>query len=182
MVKPPPEILTREEMDKLLEAAMVDPYWYMLFLIAKKTGKRLGELYHVKVKDINYDLKIMITRVLKKRKRVDKETILPEEVIVHLKQHIKQSKLGSGDYVFRKTSYRTIQRKVKEYGKKAGIKKNLMFHNFRHYFITELVKQGWSWDKIIKLTGHSNVMGLASYDHATARDIEKDAREAIKKI
>ena len=71
---------------------------------------------------------------------------------------------------------------VKTFAKKAGIKHNVSFHNFRHYLITELVRKGWSYDKIAKLTGHSSVGTLSTYDHAVATDIKEDALIALKDL
>ena len=68
---------------------------------------------------------------------------------------------------------------VKKYAKKSNIPHNVSFHNFRHYFITSLVKKGWSYDKIAKLTGHSSVGTLAHYDHSVASDIQEDALNAL---
>ena len=59
-------------MVKLLEAAMQDEFWFMFFSVAKKTGRRLGEYYDVKVKDIDFERKIMMTKVLKRRRKVEK--------------------------------------------------------------------------------------------------------------
>ena len=86
------------------------------------------------------------------------------------------------DYLFRKVSYRQIQNKVKYYAKKANIDHNVSFHNFRHYFVTELFRAGWTYDKISKLTGHSSVGTLALYDHTVASDIASEARDAIQNL
>lgn len=144
-----------------------------------KTGKYNDG---VKVKDIDFEKRIMMTKVLKRRKRIEKEAILDDELVGLLKRHIQREKLMLEDFVFRKVSYRQIQNRVVYYAKKAGITHPVTFHNFRHYFITELVKKGWSYDKITKLTGHSTIGTIAAYDHSVASDIAKEAREAMKGI
>ena len=171
---------TKEEIDAIIEAAIMDDFAYMLFLVAKKTGRRLGEYYDVQVKDIDLEKGIMVTKVLKRRKKVEKEAILDKELVIVLNQYIKRNRLKLEDYIFRKVGYRQIQNKVKTYAKKAGIKHNVCFHNFRHYFITQLVKKGWSYDKIAKLTGHSSIGTLSIYDHVVASDIQEDAIEAMR--
>jgi len=60
--------LTKPEMARLLEAAMDDEFWFMFFNVAKKTGRRLGEYYDVKVKDLDFERKIMMTKVFEKKK------------------------------------------------------------------------------------------------------------------
>lgn len=173
---------TKEEMDKLIDVAQIDDFWYMFFKVAKKTGRRLGEYYDIQVKHIDFDRKIMLTKVLKRRRRVEKEAILDDELAYLLKRHISKNKLKLEDFVFRKVSYRQIQNKVKTYAKKAGIGHKVSFHNFRHYFVTELIKKGWSYEKIAKLTGHGSVGTLAVYDHLVASDIANEAREDIRNL
>lgn len=182
MPKKYPEILNKEEIDRIINASVEDDFAYTLFTIAKFTGRRLGEYYNVKVKDIDLDKKIMMTLVLKRRKKVEKEAILTDECVRLLRQYIVKQHLKLEDYVFRAVSYRQIQNLIKKYAKKAAINKNVSFHNFRHYFITSLVREGWSYDKIAKLTGHTSIATLSNYDSAIASDIRKDADEALAKI
>ncbi len=173
---------TKEEMKRLLDAAMEDDFYYMLFMTAKTTGRRLGEYYKVQVKDIDFESGIMQTLVLKRKAQTKKEAILSEEVTRLIKQFVVRHSLKLDDYLFRKVSYRQIQNKVKYFAEKADIQHNVSFHNFRHYFITELSRQGWAHSKIAKLTGHSSVGTLAHYDHAVASDIKDDAVEALKNL
>jgi integrase len=182
MVKTVPVPCTKEEMDNLINVAMDDDFYYMFFKVARKTGRRLGEYYDVQMKDIDYDRKIMMTKVLKRRAKVQKEAILDDELIYLIKSYSLKNNLKLEDYLFRKVSYRQIQNKIKSYAKKAKIDHNVSFHNFRHYFVTELFKAGWTYDKISKLTGHSSVGTLALYDHTVASDIAGEAREAIQKL
>lgn len=177
-----PIAMPREEIDKIIEAAIRDDYAYTLFMLAKTTGRRLSEYYMLRVKDIDFEKGIMVTWVLKRRKPVQKEAILSPEVAGILKRWIASNKLKLENYVFHKVTKRQILNKVKSYAKKAGITHNVCFHNFRHYFITELVRQGWGYDKIAKLTGHTSMQVISNYDHAVASEIKDDALEALKKI
>lgn len=182
MPKTIPIPCSKDEIDAIINAAMEDDFFYMLFKVAKKTGRRLGEYFEVKVKDIDFDRKIMLTNVLKRRQRIQKEAILDDELIYLIKRYITKEKLKLEDYLFRKVGYRQIQNKIITYTKKAGINHKVSFHNFRHYFVTELFKKGWTYDKIAKLTGHSSIGTLATYDHSVASDIAKKAREDIKDL
>lgn len=182
MPKTAPIPCTREEMDKILEVAMDDDFFYMLFKVARKTGRRLGEYYAVQVKDVDFERGVMMTKVLKRRKKVEKEAILDDELIYLIKRYIANNKLKLDDYLFRKVGYRQIQNKIESYAKKAGIPHKVSFHNFRHYFVTELFRKGWTYDKIAKLTGHSSVGTLVNYDHTVASDVATEAREDIKDI
>lgn len=180
MVKTYPVPCSREEMDALMSAASSDAYWYTLFYVAKTTGRRLGEILEVTVKDVCFEKGIMITQVLKRKRRVEKEAILTEEAVKLLRKHIRINKLKLDDKVFGAKGYRTVQYAVTRFARKAEIKHKVSFHNFRHYFITELVRKGWTWDRIAKLTGHSNPSTLMNYDHAVASDLKDEALEALK--
>lgn len=179
MPKKEPTPCTKEEMNKIINASMDNDFFYMLFKVARKTGRRIGEYYDVKVKDIDFDKKVMITKVLKKRRKVEKEAILDDELVYLIKSYIQRHKLKLDDYLFRKVSYRQIQNKISNYAKQAGIKHKVTFHNFRHYFVTELFKKGWTYDKIAKLTGHTSPATLMAYDHTVASDIADEARKDI---
>jgi len=180
MPKQPPEILSKEEIDAIVDAAIDDDFYSCLFTLAKKTGRRLGEYWNVRVQDINFENGIMLTQVLKRGKYVMKEAVLDLECLRLLKRLIAVEKLKPEDYVFRKFGYRTIQNAVKRYAKKAGVKKNVMFHNFRHSFVTELHKRGWDYSQIAKLTGHSSIGTLAIYDHSVASDFKEDILKELE--
>ena len=115
MPKSYPIPCTKEEMDAIINATIDDDFFYMLFKVARKTGRRLGEYYEVKVKDIDYDRRIMMTQVLKRRQKVMKEAILDDELIMLIKRYIQKEKLKLDDYLFRKVGYRQIQNRIVSY-------------------------------------------------------------------
>lgn len=225
MVKTDVVPCTREEMDKLIEASIDNDFCYMLFNVARYTGRRLGEFHGnekkkeigrkvigkkieyidgkeialdrtrkiykripnefeggIKVKDIDFNEGLMKVWVLKRRKPMQDETVLTKELIQIIRHYVVRNKLKPEDYLFRKLSYRGIQQSVKRYSKKAGIPHKVSFHNFRHYFVTELKRKGWSNDEIRKLTGHKSPQVLTIYDHVVAKDIKGKALEDLKDI
>jgi integrase len=119
---------------------------------------------------------------LKRRQKVLKEAILDDELVILLKRYIVGNGLKLNDYVFRKYSYGHIQYVTKAAGEEAGIPHKVSFHNFRHYFITSLIKKGWSYDQVAKLTGHSSVGTLTIYDHSVASDLREKAEKDIKDL
>jgi len=182
MPKEAPIPCTKEEMNALVEASIDNDFYYMIFKVARKTGRRLGEYYDVQVKNLDFDRKVMMTKVLKRKKRVEKEAILDDELVMLIRRYIRKENLKLDDYVFRKVSYRQIQNAVTSYSKKANIPHKVSFHNFRHYFVTELTKKGWSYDKIAKFTGHSTPQTLSNYDHTVASDLRCDMDDALRDL
>lgn len=182
MAKSAPIPCTKEEMDKIIQVASDNDFFYMLFKVARKTGRRLGEYVEVQVKHIDFEKKLMMTKVLKRKQRIMKEAILDDELIYLIKSYIQRHGLKLDDYLFKKVGYRQIQNKILDYAERAGVPHKVSFHNFRHYFVTELFKKGWTYDRISKLTGHSSPGTLVSYDHSVASDIAADARRDIRDL
>lgn len=228
MPKKAPEPLEKEEMDKLILASSKSEFYFMLFNLAKFTGRRLGEFYGVekkivigekavgkkkvytdsgkqievdkmqkifkatgefeygmKVKDVIFNddgSAIIRTWVLKRRTYIQDETHVPSEVSKLIKRYIRMNKLTLDDYLFRKVSYRAIQNAVSSFSRQAGINKNVSFHTFRHYFVTALLKKGWSHDKIAKVTGHKSVQSIGTYDHVMSSDLKDKLDEDIRDI
>jgi len=141
-------------------------------------------LYGVKVKDVDLDRGIMKVWVLKRRQLVQDETILTPEVARIIRSYINRHRLKLEDHLFRRKGrgMRAIQKVIKRYAKKAKIDHPVTIHNFRHYFITELKRKGWTNDMIVKLTGHKTTKTLSIYDHIVAYDIREKALEDIKEL
>jgi len=147
--------------------------------VYKKTGKWI---YGVKVKDIDLDKGTMKVWVLKRRKYIQDETILTPEIIRLMKSYISKNRIKLEDYLFRKGSIRNLQYKIKKYSEKAGITHPVVLHNFRHYFITELRRKGWTSEDIKVLTGHKSVSSLSTYEHIVADDMKGKILEDLKDL
>ena len=183
MARHAPEILTKEEVDALMDVVREESrYYYVLFSVAKFTGRRLGEIYGLKVMDVDFENKTLKTLIFKRKQRVVKEAVMIDQLAFILNKWINYKKLKLTDYLFHEDSVRTIQNKIKKFAKMAGIKKNVTFHNFRHHFITQLEKKGWTAHQIIQLTGHSNIGGLAPYSHMVLQDVKEEALKTLKDL
>ena len=179
------ERLSKEEMDRIIQATYDDKdflFYNALLNLARKSGRRLGEYYGLKVKDIDFKNQTMYTLVLKKRKKVKSEAILDDQVCSLLIALIKTEHLKEDDFVFRKYSYRTIQRKFKQFARKAGIMKDVTFHHIRHYVITGLLREGWSLAWVQKISGHTSLSSLSIYDHVVASDLKKEVQNVMKRL
>jgi integrase len=71
-MKTAPTPCTKEEIDAIIDKAADNDFYFTLFNVAKTTGRRLGEYYEVKVKDIDFDKDIMMTTILKRRMKYPK--------------------------------------------------------------------------------------------------------------
>jgi hypothetical protein len=150
----------------------------------KAVMQRIPNKYRfgVKVQDLDFEKGIMKIWVLKRRSYVQDETILTPELVRIIKHYILKNNLKPEDYLFRAKSYRAIQEAVGRFAVEAGIKHVVSFHNFRHYFVTELKRKGWANDEIMKLTGHKTAQVLTGYDHIVASDIKDKALRDIHNL
>ena len=81
--------------------------------------------------------------------------------------HIKK---GNEDYLFLNVRGSKLTRAmiftiVKELGEKAGIKKNISPHTFRHSFATHLLENGANLRAIQELLGHESITTTEIYTH-----------------
>ena len=184
MAKRKPDRLEMEEIDKICEQAdlLGDDFYITLLNIMRYTGRRISEYTALQVKDVNLEKGSMNMWILKRKQKIQRETILNEFCVKLLRVYILKNKLKLDDYLFRTNSIRAIQRRIKKFAVDAGINKNVSPHSFRHYFVTSLLKQGWGYDKISKLTGHASPATLVHYDDIIAEDIREDTLAALDRF
>ncbi|MCD6203816.1 MAG: site-specific integrase, partial [Methanophagales archaeon] len=120
MPKRAPDPLTEEELNRILDAAIVNERDYLILRLLARTGIRIGELYGVykkeeggwkygiQKKDIDFKNKRLWVYSLKQRKYVRREVLVDDATIALLKRYTERMK--PEDYVFRSISYRQIQR------------------------------------------------------------------------
>ena len=63
---------------------------------------------------------------------------------------------------------------VKEASKKAGIKKNISPHTFRHSFATHLVEGGADLRAVQEMLGHSNITTTEIYTHLDTKYLKEE--------
>ncbi|MCD6163696.1 MAG: site-specific integrase [candidate division Zixibacteria bacterium] len=129
------------------------------------TGMRRGELYHLRVRDV--DLKAKSIRVWPyegyspKGKRP--RTIPAATEIVEILQQLIHGK-SPDDYMFRPYKCQhQLYKRFREFSQKLGIKGNL--HNLRHTFASRLAMSGTPIPVIKDFLGHSDISTTMIYSH-----------------
>ena len=136
-------------------------------------GLRISELVALKLSDLY--LEEGYIRVLGKGR---KERLVPigGEATEKLRQWLvvrqgRTVKPGEEDYVFvslrrgRHLSRISLFVYIKEYAEKAGIRKNISPHTFRHSFATQLLEGGASLRAIQAMLGHEDIGTTEIYMH-----------------
>jgi len=160
--KPIPEVLTMEEVKKLIDATSNIKHKLILKLLYG-CGLRVSEVINLRKDDINFDECLIHIRLSKGRK--DRFVKIPDSIRNDLENY---SKLSNEDILFAsnrggKLTTATIQKIVKNSAAKAGLKKNIHPHTLRHSFATHLLEQGIDLRIIQKLLGHSDIKTTQIY-------------------
>ena len=182
-----PEVLSEEEVDKLLDINLVDKYNYrnkaMLELLYA-TGMRASELTNLKLNNI--DLNSCIVRIMGKG---SKERIVPinDTTIKYLNIYINNYRKEilnkkDSEYLFISNALKPITRQglfkiIKKECIRAGIKKNVYPHILRHSFATHLLNHGANIRIIQELLGHEDITTTEIYTHLSNETIKKDYEE-----
>lgn len=165
-----PEVLTKEEISKLLEAARNKKSRLIISLLYS-SGLRLSEALNLKVSDL--DLKEKVGWVRKGKGKKDRLFILSGKIIPQLEEFIE----GGGEYLFSgkkgRMSARNIQKIIAKAAKKAKIAKKVSPHTLRHSFATHLLEAGVDIRRIQMLLGHVNLNTTQMYTQVSTEELKK---------
>jgi site-specific recombinase XerD len=175
--KLPEELLTEEEVKKLIESAN-EPRDRALVSVLYESGCRIGELLSLKIKEIDFDkygaLLSVIGKTGSRRVRiVASSPYLAEWINKHPMKDNPDAPLWiRKDYTNKLLSYERVKVILIHLKKKSGIKKKVNPHNFRHSratflanFLTEAqLKEMFGW------TQSSDMASI--YVHLSGRDVD----------
>lgn len=171
-----PEVLTVEEIDRIIEAVDMDkPEGQRNRAILEtlySCGLRVSELCNLKMSDLYFT-----EGFIKVEGKGSKQRIVPisQRAIKEIKYWLidRQAwriKPRCEDYVFLARWGKGISRimifhLIKELADKAGITKNISPHTFRHSFATHLLEGGANLRAIQAMLGHESITTTEIYTH-----------------
>jgi integrase/recombinase XerD len=169
-----PTTLTQKEVKALIKAAKAGRDRTIIEFLYS-TGVRVSECANMKLNHL--DLNEGIARVKGGKGKKDRIIILSKKWIHNLKKYLKRKKVPS-EFVFSKKNGKpitadAIERMVKKYAIKAGIKKKVTPHVLRHSFSTHLLESGENIRKIQELLGHSNLATTQIYTFVSTEELKK---------
>lgn len=179
-----PNILTEEEVLKLLDIELTDNFSYRnkaMLELMYATGLRVSELVNLKLQDV--DLSQDIVRTFGKG---NKERIIPigDYAKEYLEKYIYKYrgtmlKKNNCEYLFLNNHGNKMTRQgffkiVKKIAKEKGIEHELSPHTLRHSFASHLLKYGADLRTIQELLGHSDISTTQIYTHITNEELKKN--------
>ena len=182
-----PNILTEDEVDKLLDIKLTDEFDYRnktMLELMYATGIRVSELVDLKLSDVDFNQDII--RIFGKG---SKERIIPfgeiakDYLYIYIsKYRIMQLKHGNNDYLFLNNHGLKITRQgffkiIRKIASEKGINKEISPHTLRHSFASHLLKYGADLRTIQELLGHSDISTTQIYTHITNEELKKDYKE-----
>lgn len=161
-----PEILTREEARRLIDAHPKLKYRAALNLLYG-CGLRLNEAGTIKISAI--DSQYMRVRVVQGKGKKDRYTVLPETTLHVLRSYWKTHRSTVFLFPGRKPGHyaspENIQKAYHVARELAGITKRGGVHTLRHCFATHHLEVGTDLVTLQRMLGHSNLRTTARYLH-----------------
>lgn len=182
-----PDILTEDEVFKLLDIKLNDNFSYRnkaMLELMYATGLRVSELIDLKLQDV--DLREDIIRTMGKG---NKERIIPigDFAKEYLEKYINEYrgsmlKRNSCEYIFLNNHGNKMTRQgffkiLKRIAKEKNINKDLSPHTLRHSFASHLLKYGADLRTIQELLGHSDISTTQIYTHVTNEELKQNYKD-----
>jgi integrase/recombinase XerD len=163
-----PEILSREEVQRLLEA-VANPKHRAALVTAYSAGLRVSEVVHLRVTDL--DSGRMTIRIEQGKGAKDRYTVLSVRLLAELRAYWRlyhpASWLFAGHRADRPLDATVIQRAYGLAKRRAGITKRGGVHGLRHAFATHLLEARVDLHTIQRLLGHTTIATTQTYLHLT---------------
>jgi len=181
-----PDVLHNLEIDMIIDAIdLSKPEGFRNKTIIETLygcGLRVSELVDLKISNLHFKEEYIIVYG-----KGNKERLIPinNRAISLIKEYLSKYrnlvsiKKGNEDYVFLNRRGQKLTRVmvftiIKFLAKKAGIKKNISPHTFRHSFASELVKRGADLRAVQDLLGHESILTTEIYTHLDIEFIKKN--------
>lgn len=161
-----PEILSREDVQRLLAAAR-DGQPRALLMTTYAAGLRVSEAVHLKVTDL--DATRQTIRVEQGKGAIDRYTVLPPSLVTELRAYWRRSRPTAWLFPKRDGDHpRSVwwaQHAFYDAKRRAQIRKRGGIHSLRHACATHWLEAGVDLPTIQRLLGHRSLQTTSRYLH-----------------
>jgi integrase/recombinase XerD len=179
-----PEILTLKEIEQLLEQPNLQTPLGMrdraMLEILYATGMRVSELTHLPTHQVNLEGGYVLLYG-----KGSKERIVPlgSEAIKWVTLYLKEirgilAKGKESPFLFINRSGKGMSRQglwknLKNYARRAGLRKRITPHLLRHSFASHLLERGADLRSVQMMLGHADISSTQIYTHVTGERLKK---------
>jgi integrase/recombinase XerD len=170
-----PEVLSIEEIDRMIEAidlSREDGHRNKAIIeTLYGCGLRVSELVGLRLTDIHYDEGyVIVTGKGSKQRLVPVSGKALKEIYIYMSDRNRLSVIRDHNTLFlnRRGSGLTrvmIFKIIKDLAAKAGIRKNISPHTFRHSFATHMIEAGADLRAVQEMLGHESILTTEIYTH-----------------
>ena len=183
--KQPIETYTDEDLRKLLkkpnlkQCSFTEYKAWVIVNFLLSTGVRQNSLANIKIKDIDFDNKVVYVNITKNRKPL----IVPlnDDIIQILKEYLRYRNEERDDYLFcnifgKKLVRSTLYHSLWQYNKDRGVETTGL-HRFRHTFAKKWVLMGGNVVTLSKILGHHSLEITQNYLNILTCDMQDDVEK-----
>ncbi|NQU34108.1 MAG: site-specific tyrosine recombinase XerD [Bacteroidetes bacterium] len=180
-----PDVLTIEEVEKIINSVDLSldegERNKAILETLYGCGIRVSELINLKISDLYFkEGIIMVTgkgnkqRLVPVGKEAEKQIVT---YLTHVRPNINISKKYTDTLFVNRRGHGLTRQMifyiVKNHVEKAGIRKNISPHSFRHSYATHLVQNGADLRVVQELLGHVSITTTEIYTHLNREDLRK---------
>ena len=178
-----PAILYKEQYKALLYEASDDPRDYAIIMTFLQTGIHLSELASLRLKDVDFENRLLTVRQGKGRR--DRQIPLVDEEVKALRNYLRHRAtelILDDDTLFlakngASLNVSSVKAIVAKYVKKAGIRKRVSVHTLRHTFGAHKADKHMSIATLQELMGHKKKETTLKYIHLARTNLRKEMVE-----
>lgn len=177
-----PEVLSREEVECLIEAA-ASPLHRIWLLVLYGAGVRREELIQLKIDDI--DSGRMLIHIRQGKGKKDRKVMLSAKLLDELRGYWRSLDPKPKTYLFPSKSIsrnddapmtsKSVWDAVQQAARRAGLDKRVHPHTLRHCFATHLLEGGADLRTIQLLLGHASLTTTSRYLNVSERHLKATA-------
>ena len=171
------EIATAEDIQKLIHAAQSNKN-KVLVSIVYETACRINEALALDIGDIKTDKYGFYVTIQQTKNRNKSQVRLINSaplITAYLDTHLHRDELNTplfyNQHNGERMNYSCAKEILNHLVPKAGIKKHLTWHSFRHGRLTQLAREGWGDRELMAIGGHKTHRMIGEY--VKYRDIRK---------
>ena len=165
-----PVVLSQNEVRQLLKQPRLLKH-RVLFAVTYDCGLRISEVTNLKIKDVDFDRKMVHIRESKHKK--DRYVPISDLTLTGINKYLKTTNpkewLFNGKIRGQKISRAGIRHALNSTTDKLGFKKEVCVHTLRHSYATHLLEMGLDIVSLKEQMGHVDIRTTLMYLHNLSR-------------